>query len=368
MAEPLKVARTSYAVVDFLEWQRQGTLNLSPFYQRRPVWNPRVKSLLMDSLVRGFPIPLIFLHNQLDMRTSKTVRQVVDGQQRLRTILSFIDPDCIADPDEWDDFRILRSHNRDYGNLAFAELPDDVQSNLLQTPLSVNVLPADIADVTVLQIFQRMNSTGIKLNPQEIRNGSYFGEFKDASYALAYEQSQRWIKWGLFDRQQVAQMREVEFVSDLLGLILRGVAARSDSYINSLYREFDERFDDRGVAEDKFRAAFDTLAPLYDGRTRHEMPARFRSTAWFYALFAVVLDVADSDESDEEGSGLPSTGALNRALSAEQLADSLREVDNALTSRGRLADDIAESLRRQTTHRRGRLDRIRLVRMVMNGD
>ncbi len=168
---------------------------------------------------------------------------MVDGQQRLRTILSYIDPDCIHDlDDDWDRFTVLKSHNKEFAGLAFAQLPDTVQARILETRLSINVLPSDIDDVTVLTIFQRMNSTGLKLNSQEIRNATYFGEFKDSAYRLAYEQNQRWQQWGLFSRQQIAQMKEVEFAADLMGFLIRGVRARTDRAITLLFKEYEDSF------------------------------------------------------------------------------------------------------------------------------
>lgn len=307
MAQPLQIQKTSYLVLDFLEWQRQGSLDLQPFYQRRPVWNPRIKSLLMDSIIRGFPIPLIFLHNRLDVTTSRSVRQVVDGQQRLRTILSFIDPDCIDEPDERDDFRILKAHNKEHAGRTFVELPDEVQTDILQTAISVNVLPPDVADVTILQIFQRMNTTGLKLTEQEIRNGSFFGEFKDLAYTLAYEQNQRWMDWNLFTPQEVAQMQEVEFASDLMGALIRGVSGRSHPQITALYREYDKIFPLQDQVGANFRKGFERLAPLYDERVSPALPKRFRSTSWFYPLFAIVSGLADdgADPKNDLSSGLP---------------------------------------------------------------
>lgn len=287
MDNPLGVSKTTYSVVDFLEWQRQGSLDLQPFYQRRAVWNPRVKSLLIDSLLRGFPLPLLFLHNRLDISTSKTIRQVVDGQQRLRTILAYIDINSLTDVEDWDRFTVMRTHNREFAGLGFQQLPSDVQGRILQTPLSVNVLPSDIDDVTVLTIFQRMNSTGLKLNDQEIRNATYFGEFKDSSYYLAYSQNQRWQSWGIFSRQDVAQMKEVELTADLMGFLIRGVIARSKASVSGLYKAFDEMFLEREEVEKKFLEIFDFLEGVYgEGESRSGL-RRFRSTAWFYSVFAV---------------------------------------------------------------------------------
>ncbi|WP_435080552.1 DUF262 domain-containing protein [Clavibacter michiganensis] len=367
MTQPLQVAKTAYSVLDFLEWQRQGTLNLRPFYQRRSVWNPRVKSLLMDSILKGYPLPLIFLHRRLDIASASNIRQVVDGQQRLRTILSFIDPDSIDDFDEWDDFRILRSHNRDFAGMSFADLPDEAQETILQTSLSVNVLPTDIPDVTILQIFQRMNTTGLRLKDQEVRNGTFFGEFKDSAYALAYEQSQRWTRWGLFERQDVGQMSEVEFASELMGALLRGVAGRSSTQITALYRDFDDSFEERDRVAADFRQAFELLAPVYEDRLGEPLPPRFRSTSWFYALFAIAANLPDegADPRNDYSGGLPPTRDAVRRVTSSEIAEALVEVNRLVSTKGALPDDLSEGLRRQTTHKASRLQRIRLIRSVL---
>jgi hypothetical protein len=336
----LQVGKTTYSIVDFLEWQRQGTLDLQPFYQRRSVWNPRVKSLLIDSLLRGFPLPLVFLHNRLDVQTSGTVRQVVDGQQRLRTILSFIDIDSVPDVTDWDRFTVLKSHNREYAGLGFNQLPSDVQSLILQTQLSVNVLPSDIDDVTVLTIFQRMNSTGFKLNDQEIRNATYFGDFKESSFDLAYEQNQRWVNWGIFTRQDVAQMKEVELTSDLMGYLLNGITARSKAVIDRLYRTNDEAFAGRDDVEAVFRATFEKLEDIYGETGSRSTLRRFRTTAWFYVVFAVA------------------SGQYSPEFSSEKIVAAMEQTE--LDIRGENADeDLLPVLRGATADkasRQGRFD------------
>nr|WP_246299270.1 DUF262 domain-containing protein [Nocardioides panaciterrulae] len=313
-------------------------MELQPYYQRRAVWNPRVKSLLIDSLLRGFPLPLIFLHSRLDVVTSKTMRHVVDGQQRLRTILSYVDIDCLAERDEWDDFTVLRSHNREFAGLAFTQLPDETQRHILQTPLSVNVLPADVDDVTVLTIFQRMNSTGYKLNDQEIRNATYFGEFKDTAYQLAYEQYQRWLKWQVFGVQEIAQMREVELTSDLMGFLMRGIQARTKASLDGLYKSNDEAFPERPRVEDEFRAAFDYLDAIYSPSASRSGLKRFRSSAWFYTIFAVAA------------------GAVRGQVDATPaaLVERLEGAELELRKPQDLDEDVAKVLRGATADRRSR--------------
>jgi uncharacterized protein with ParB-like and HNH nuclease domain len=65
------------------------------------VWLPKPKSYLLDSIARGFPIPPIYIREILDPNRRKTVREVVDGQQRMQTILDFLEGR----------FVILKSHN-----------------------------------------------------------------------------------------------------------------------------------------------------------------------------------------------------------------------------------------------------------------
>ena len=86
------IAKTEYKVADFLQWQRAGDLELAPVFQRRSVWNRKAKSYLVDTVVRGLPTPIIFLSRpDRPLNSLHAVREVVDGQQRLRTLIGFID-------------------------------------------------------------------------------------------------------------------------------------------------------------------------------------------------------------------------------------------------------------------------------------
>ncbi len=351
MTRALEVEKTAYSVVDFLEWQRQGTLNLKPTYQRRHVWTPRVKSLFIDSLLKGYPIPLIFLHREIDPKTSRPIRYVVDGQQRLRTILAYIDPDCIPDPDPWDRFTVLRSHNKEFAGLGFNQLPQDIQDALLQTRISVNVLPADIEDVTTLEIFQRMNSTGYKLNAQEIRNAKWFGEFKESAYMLAYQQYDRWLKWEIFKEPDLRLMKEVELTSDLMGLLIRGVAARTKSSIDRLYNTHDADFANREAIEDRIRQIFDLLDDVYSFPATRSGVKRFRTQAWFYAVFALAAGVD------------PETGRASDSLpfTAPELVVKLERAEVELRADALGDEALQKVLRGATADRASRLTRIRFL-------
>ena len=279
--------KTVYRVADFVSWQRAGTLNLSPNFQRRSVWRPAAKSYLIDTIHRGLPIPIIFLRDRpSDISLTEPNREVVDGQQRLRTIFSFIDPNVLRDYDEKKDSFLVRSvHNTEINNRPFSELDESSRRRILDYQFSVHVFPMGLDDREVLQIFARMNSTGVKLNDQELRNAQWFGEFKTSMYELATEQLPRWREWGVFTEDNIARMEEVEITSEFALLTYRGITGKSKKPLDRLYEDFEEKFAWRHEYEQRFRVVMDTISSNL-GDSMRLMP--FSRKTLFYGLFAAI--------------------------------------------------------------------------------
>ena len=160
----------TYSINDFLEWSHNGQLELSPKFQRRSVWTDTARSYLMDTIISGKPMPKVFIRQKLNPQTRKSIREVVDGQQRLRTILSFMK----------DGFVISKRHNKTYGGFFFSqlnEIDDEIQSQILNYEISVDLL-VNMSDPDVLDVFSRLNSYSVTLNEQEKINANHFGPFK----------------------------------------------------------------------------------------------------------------------------------------------------------------------------------------------
>ncbi len=291
-----EMTKTLYKVSDFLGWQKSGLLVLSPYFQRRPLWSPGAKSFLIDTVIRGLPIPIIFLREQkTDLSRLEHKREVVDGQQRIRTVLSFISSTLLENYDPARDyFQIKKAHNRELANKDFRELPADIQQRILDYVFSVHVLPSSIDDREVLQIFARMNSTGYKLNAQELRNAAYFGEFKTSVFKLAAEQLHRWRDWGIFTEDNISRMHEVELTSEFAQLMLGGIVGKSQPALDRLYRDKDEIYPERTEVEQRFRHSMEVIADTLGEKVRR---SPFRKRAPFYALFAVFYDATYSIES-----------------------------------------------------------------------
>lgn len=278
--------KTQYRVSDFITWQREGLLVLNPKFQRRAVWKKGAKSYLIDTIMRGLPIPIIFLRDlRADLKTFKSQRDVVDGQQRIRTILTYIVPALLPDISESDLFTISRSHNTTYAGRGFEDLPESVRQKILDYQFSVHSFNADTDDREILQIFARMNSTGYKLNSQELRNAEFFGEFKQASYELSNEQLNRWLDWTVFTPDQISRMQEVELTSEFFILMMQGLSGRSVVNMDRYYKEYDEDFPSREEIVTRFHDIFDFIETSVGAK---QVKMLYSSKSLFYALFATI--------------------------------------------------------------------------------
>ena len=138
----------------------------------------------------------------------------------------------------------------------------------------------------ILQIFARMNATGVRLNAQEIRNAEFIGRFKNTAYEIATEQLARWRdEWKIFTPDEIARMAEVELTSEFVLLIFNGVLNKSTSTINNYYAKFDSNFDDSPEVARRFRDTLDTIDELFGADTIRKL---FKRRALFYALFASI--------------------------------------------------------------------------------
>ena len=344
---PIKPTKTVYTVSNFLDWQRAGSLELKPTFQRREVWSSKAKSMFIDSIVKGLPIPIIFLRSRQDLQTYSSKFEVVDGQQRLRTLFSFIDPSVLSDFEATrDEFLVLKAHNKEVGNKAFASLDADIRSQILGYELSTHVLPPDTADDVVLRIFARMNSTGAKLNAQELRNSQFFGAFKTMSYDLAIGSLPHWRKWKVFDDDSFARMLEVETTSDLLSCMIDGLHGKTKDLLDRYYASFD---DDFGGAEVLFARFQRVMTELDDAVGEAIGQTVFRRSALFFSLFCAVYDHMYG-----LGSG------YGKRRTAKQLParfeESFKRVDKMIAT-GKLPDHVKDAVDKATADTGRRLTR-----------
>jgi len=216
-------------------------------------------------------------------------REIVDGQQRLRTVIAFVQPKSLRDYEEArDSFSVLPVHNQEIAGLSFDCLPQEYQHRILDYEFSVHVLSSRVDDRDVLGLFARMNSTGVRLNDQELRNAEYFGAFKTAMYEMSATHLPRWRGWGVATENDIARMQEVELTSEFAMMMKNGLSAKRKEWIDQEYKRFDDQYPDRNEVEYRFHAVMDTI----DDRLGPALVSKFfRRRTLFFGLFASIYDL-----------------------------------------------------------------------------
>lgn len=239
----------AYSISDFNEWYIDGKLDLSPEFQRRSVWSSSAKAFLADTILKGKPFPKVILMQEF--KDGKTVRVVVDGQQRLRAIFDFLN----------DGIKISRAHSREYAGKTFSQLPVEVQNEFLTYEVGCDVLnSAPLYEL--LDIFARINRYTVKLNAQEMRNANYSGFFKSAAYELGYLFVDHWLNTKILTKANVNRMSEAELASDLLGCFL--VKMQSSKAIDATYKMFEDEEGHIPDAASRLESAIKFIASVYD--------------------------------------------------------------------------------------------------------
>ncbi|SEJ33131.1 Protein of unknown function DUF262 [Pseudomonas linyingensis] len=139
-------------------------LVIQPEYQRLFRWSVQQKSHLIESILLELPVPQIFVIENPD-----GVLELIDGLQRVSTILQFIEPSSIGlDQLVLDGCSLIRGLN----NLAFPDLPLSLRLRLKRSPIRVVVIKKQSKGFLRYEMFKRLNTGGSNLEPQEIRNCS----------------------------------------------------------------------------------------------------------------------------------------------------------------------------------------------------
>jgi len=221
------------------------------------------------------PTSTIHLREKLS-GSKKTIREVVDGQQRLRTILDFLR----------DKITISPLDNKNFGGKRFSELPDEVKNHFLNYELAVNVLE-DASDAEVLDIFARLNTYTVKLNRQELRNARYHGEFKSTVYRLASESISFFTKYRILSPRQIIRMAETELISELLVAMDLGLQDKKKT-LDLYYRNNDREYPKGELFSERYKATIESIKQVF-GETINK--TRLRRRTLFYSLFCVLYDL-----------------------------------------------------------------------------
>lgn len=227
----MKVEEGKYSVAELVDWYRNRLLVVNPEYQRGGgLWPPAAKSYFIDTILKDFPFPKVYFHERVDKNSKKPRREIVDGQQRLSTIVEFADGKFP-----------LGRNARELEGKRFADLPEEMQDAFWSYTVSVDVIRnAERNDI--LQMFRRMNAFTLPLNEAEKRHSEFFGEFKDWVNRALDRFGSVLIDWNVLTSRQVVRMADAEFVADLALAVEEGIVSTSPTKLRGLYKRYDEAF------------------------------------------------------------------------------------------------------------------------------
>lgn len=212
-----------------------------PDYQREFVWDYVRQSKLIESIILGLPIPLIFLAENAD---NENRLEIVDGSQRIRTLAAFLK----------DKLKLVGLEKLDRLNgYKFSELSDARKRKFKNTPLRMIVLSNKSTDEVRNEIFERINRGSDLLQAMEKRKGIYKGVFSDFIYEIC-SKNELFNQLTKIDNRQSKRQEKEELILRFFALKdggyenflkSKGIASYLDEYLDKKNKEFESLKDDK---------------------------------------------------------------------------------------------------------------------------
>lgn len=332
----LTATPNDFNVLTIFSFMESGAVKI-PGFQRNYVWDITRASKLIESLILGLPVPQIFLYEETRNRFL-----VIDGQQRLMSIYYFIKqkfpqrekraelrtifdqhghiPDHILHDDHYfEDFKLnlpekLPNRPNKFKGLNYATL-GDYKTQFQFRPIRNVIVKQNSPqsdDSSIFEIFNRLNSGGINLRPQEIRISLYHSAFYDMLYRV--NTLPEWRRMMLNSELDI-HMKDIE-------ILLRGFAMLIDEhnyapslikFLNQFSKKCKTHTDDENkYLEELFKSFLRACQSLPDDAFLNKRNRRF-NIALFEAVFAVACEEK-----------FKTRQLLSNTLSAEKI----REIEN----------------------------------------
>lgn len=229
-SEEMKYEMNQQSIGDLIARFDNGHLNLEPGFQRRSVWSESDRKKLIDSILRGYPLPAIFLHKS--KHAGGELRyDVLDGKQRIESILGFA--------------RCLRGRSF-YAkvHLPGEDAPREIdyrrlireRRQALFTGYKLLIIEVEGSTGDIIDLFVKINSTGKALTSQEKRHAKHFSNsaFLSAAARLAERLQKDLVAARVLTPSQVERMKHVELISELMLSIMQGDVINKKSALDKV--------------------------------------------------------------------------------------------------------------------------------------
>jgi hypothetical protein len=240
MARQIPSSPSNKKISELYKRIKDKTLILQPDFQRKFVWTTNHKEAFIETILKGLPFPEIYTaQSGIDIEKIETQEVVVDGQQRLSTLVQYID-----EPEE----------SKIFGKLVpkFKNLGIDNQKEFL----NYNVVIRDLEDISpelIREIFKRINQTKFNLEQVEIQNAVYDGEFITTAKEILKSIENEHIP--IFSESEMSRMSDLHFILSVMSTLEIGGYFTRDVEIEKMIAMFNDSFPNKVLVENKIVSA-----------------------------------------------------------------------------------------------------------------
>ncbi len=290
----------SLKIIDLCRLHKDGVLDLSPPYQRRPAWTGKQRRDLIGSIFNGIPVPAVIFYRAQGPRKGSSRLEVMDGKQRIETILHFRYGKIIKNEPKLG-FLLRRDDSKKRVWLYYGDLADSSTRGLLKVGvrkfldyrLPVIEYSGELVGlagqrIAEKEIFAKINSTGSKLTANEIRHAQSTPFFEVGSRLEIKWRNRLVDSWRVFSKAEVARFQYHEFLLELTTVVLNGGISDKRKVLEK-YMRTDWAASDLKKAERDVSKVLKWMRQIL--KDENFATTRFSKKADFYTLFSVLADL-----------------------------------------------------------------------------
>lgn len=234
----MKTSSTNKRAWEIIRMLQEEKLIPKPDFQRRLIWTREDKNNFIDTVLKGYPFPEIYVADgNVDLETGAGTQLLVDGQQRITTLAQYFSGDPSLK------LTIVP---------AYKDLSEESKKQFLQYDISVRDL-GNITREQIIEIFKRINATKYELNDIEINNALYDGEIK--KYAEKLAENEFFIGHNVFTARDFKRMGDLRYALTIIATMLSGYFNRDDLFVDILER-YNDDFTHKNEIEERINRVF----------------------------------------------------------------------------------------------------------------
>jgi hypothetical protein len=202
----MKANSSPMSVADYCQDLNGKKIVVNYDYQReKGIWTSVARSFFIESILLEYPIPKLYIYANTDLKTRKTVKEIVDGQQRSMALQDFFN----------NKLRLTaKLETEELRSKKYNELDEDWQATFLNYSLPIDQF-SGVQEDEITEAFRRMNANNIPLNDEEQRNARFQGLFKWFILGIAREYRPFFGAIKLFSKRDFLRMADVKAYAEI---------------------------------------------------------------------------------------------------------------------------------------------------------